>query len=647
MKSVLISKVEEDLRLNPNLKIAITELISKSLDCKQNIIPYLTNEIYHLLLIENNIVRDYKKTHYQINFSLLFGQVAYHYFKEKLELPEIDSYSSFKYFLNKIKEFEENDTNRMGVRAVTKNLEPYLCIWLNHNTGYEFDFILNITSKEEYQSSWSEIHPIQEVFKYLIISSEKIVYFIKHCIELKAFDGDWYKSIKELCVERKKEAWGLLEMAKKNDFENQFLIANILEAISNWDFEGAFAEAKKLENELVFKKAALICLSLLKFPTEVSIEQALKIADEHKFIHSREVARIYGAIVMAKNCNPTQREKCFENWQILAEGKDADVKHDILWQLSSMEGYEFRIAQFLKDYYLTGDEKELSYCHDIDHLLFRFKNIDAVFSIIEHFVQTFPKIEVPKVFDSTITRMPSEVLSVWITSWLNEDRFIFNVKAGELVRSLSPRRKCTPLNKDLLDRVNFKDVQFIAYKIMGFVVNHEALTTLVFSILQRNPEDEQINELVESVFLEYILFNYKSPLNFLKEKRKTGLKIERKIAGRILKEYESQNQKFKDLPILKELQIPASRVESYMKRQAKKYNLEDSIRKGSVFMQLAKNIELRAGKGFFSRVEDNTYSEVAYLSDYRIDFELPVGEFIDPTGQAVFRAFCQSYKRLK
>ena len=82
-----------------------------------------------------------------------------------------------------------------------------------------------------------------------------------------------------------------------------------------------------------------------------------------------------------------------------------------------------------------------------------------------------------------------------------------------------------------------------------------------------------------------------------------------------------------------------------MKRQSKKWNLEESIHKGSTFMEYARNIDLRAGKGFFSRYENGTYSELSLLNNFRMEMEFPAGEFIDPTGQALFRAFCQSYKR--
>lgn len=640
-----IDQIEEKLSKNLTLKDNIWRLIERGITSKQNIIPHFENTKIHKQLIEEEIVKDYQGTHYMIEDSNLLAYVCYQFFKKKLNAEEVNDFEGVEAFLELMKQ-EESSQNRMGFRTVTKHIFTFLLIWLNQMKGYQFDHILRITNKKEYNNTFSfKIKPVQNAIKYSNLSPERIVQFVTHCIEVGGYDSDWYSMIKERCKNDISEAWQILKIAKTHEEKCRFLIAHVLHAISEVDFLKAFNELKKLLNSATHAEASLLGLSLLVYPNQNTIKEILNLVETSNETSQLTKAKIYSKILKSERSTDVHKRECIEFLEKLANSEDSKIKGQILYHILSIKNNEEKVIDILKKYYITGNPEEKHYWHDINYGLADFKDKEPLLLLLEHFILLFPKIDFTKEFDFILRQIPKEKISYYITKWFNSDEFILNLKAAEIVRSSSMRHKDLILSKELLDRYSVEDVEFTIYKILGFVISHERLSELTFSVLQRTPESKIVNEIVEYFFIHHILFNYKSPIAYLKEKKKAGTKTEKKVATKILKSFNKKNKAIRSLPKLKELQGSSVRLQEYMKRQSKKWNLEESIHKGSAFMAYARNIDLRAGKGFFNRYEDGTYSEISLLNNFRMEMEFPAGEFIDPTGQALFRAFCQSYKR--
>lgn len=631
----------------PHLEKALLYLIEKGFESRQGIIPIFEKADIAQPLLDEDIISDYNQTHYKVNNSYLLAQVVYSYFKQKFKLPEINSYDSIKAFIEQLDAFAESHSNRLGVRAVTKNLFPYLCIIINQEYGYQFDHILKISSKEEYQSKrFKEIRPIQKSFENLNISSQRMIEFVVHCLKYGVPEGEWYECIKKKYESDPRGAEEILNEIKKgytNDL--RFLLAHILEIIGKLNFERAFKEAINLFNNFQFIGAALVSFRVLNYFDKDQIQKILDLIEKEKCGFTSEKAKVYAFLAQLDISSDEQRFLCMQRIKELAEHEDIILKHQALQHVLSMRWDEKWVFETLKENYITGHPNEEQFWHDINYGIDDFKDKGAIFSLLEHFIEKFPKVRFADRFEAILEEMPREIVSYWLTKWLNSDELLFNAKAGELCQYFSSQRLSLVLSKNLLDTYSFKDIEYVIYKIIGFVSNKDQLSNLIFSALQRSPKENKVGDLVKFFFLQYILLNYKSSASFLKEKKKKGTNVEQKIANNILIEFEKKEKAIRELPRLKELQGSTSRIREYMNRRNKSFNFEEKIKEGSFFMQFVKNINLRAGKGFFNRLDDNTYSEPSILGAHKMNVELPAGELIDPTGQAFLRMKCQIFKR--
>jgi hypothetical protein len=52
----------------------------------------------------------------------------------------------------------------------------------------------------------------------------------------------------------------------------------------------------------------------------------------------------------------------------LANTNEYETKRSVILQLSGIKNQEKKIAEIIKKYYLTGNEDDKNYFHDIDHI---------------------------------------------------------------------------------------------------------------------------------------------------------------------------------------------------------------------------------------------------------------------------------------
>ena len=647
MNESYLASLEESLLANPKLGSSINLLIEKGLQSRQSIIPVITDKGTHKTLLENEIVSLYNAENYNVKSSNILAHCAYLFFQKKFKTEEINSFQEIKDFIKLLNNFRENHLNRLGILAVTKQIASYLHIRLNYNSQYQFDHLLEIEAKDDY-NIWKHdgVKALQDALPYLIIENERILEFVIHCLRIGANDYGWYENIKKRYKSNSSEAWKLLDIVKKEKDESlKYLIAHLLECISWTDYESAYKDLYKLQKTPQFISASFIGLAMIKFPSEEWVDKTLKLAKTKMDEFPSEVVRLYSKLYQAEKSTEIQKSESIDQLQKLAVTTDLKLKENILFQFYLMKIDEKIMVGILKEFYITGNKEELIYLHDISNILGDFKNENNQFEILGHCIEKFPKENLIQLFSSLISEVRQEDMSVWITKWFNEDDFVFNVRASELVRQGYLVKGVPILSKQLLDRYSIFDVEYIVTKILGLVHRHDHLSTLIFSVLQRTPEDKSVNILIESSFLNHILYNYNSPKDFLKEKVKSGNKLEKKIARRILKESNKKEARLNSLARLKELEGSETRINEYHKQRFKNYDLIKEIHKRSAIAQIAKNIQMRAGKGFFLRKEDGSYSSITNFGTIQHSFEMPRGEFVNPVGQEMNRRFYQMFKR--
>jgi len=203
------------------------------------------------------------------------------------------------------------------------------------------------------------------------------------------------------------------------------------------------------------------------------------------------------------------------------------------------------------------------------------------------------------------------------------------------------------LNKDLLNTYNFYEIKYILFKIFAHIHSKEPLESLVFSMLNKEPFDYNVAQLIANAFTQYICYHYGGSYSYLKKQESSADEELLEVLKAILKSLDEYNHYLKDIPKVNELKWQnkqgVSFVDAKMKRISKEFhegmekNLEDSIR------AFAKNINLKGGKKFFSK-HKGKYTTPTPLQNMGTSFELPVGQFIDPVKEIMKRIEWRNYK---
>lgn len=648
MNKNYLEQLEKFLLDNPKVESAINLLIEKGIQAKQSIIPTFDDEETHGILLDHDIVSLYNEKHYELRLSNVFAHCSYLFFKKKFKTKKIVCFTEVEHFIELLSNFREKSISRLGVLAVTKQIPSYLNIRINLTSNYQFDHVLKIKVKNDY-NIWKHdgVKALQDALPYLIIKPQRILEFVIHCLQIGASDYGWYESIKKRYESHPAVAWKLLNLVKKQKEDLNFLIAHLLQCLSLDDFEKAFDELQKNLSIPRFTSSGLNGLSMMNFPSKKWIEKTLELTESTADEFSMDIVRLYSKLYLSKESSDAQKSECIRRLRKLISTGDLNLKGSILFQFSRMEIDEILMIEILKEYYITGNKAELAFFGDINFILVNFVVEENRFKILNHFINKFPKENFIQIFSSLINQTSKEHLSIWITKWFNDDKLLFNLKAGELVRQGYNRVGDPILSKSLLDRYSIWDVEYIVMKILGFVHQHEYLSSLIFSVLLRTPENKSVNTLVESTFLNHILYNYKSPKAFLKEKIKAGSKLEKKLARGILKEFNRSEARLDNLERLKELEGSSTRINEYHKIRFKGFDLEKEVYERSSIAQMARRIQMKAGKGFFFRNKNGSYSSTSNFGFIQHSFEMPRGEFVNPVGQELNRRFYQIFKRRK
>lgn len=223
-----------------------------------------------------------------------------------------------------------------------------------------------------------------------------------------------------------------------------------------------------------------------------------------------------------------------------------------------------------------------------------------------------------------------------LTEWFFENDRRFHVAAAEIINKFTTKERSTfILDKITLDRYSNEDVDFILSKVLGYVHGNTTLCGLIFSVLHREPENEQINQNVVWAFTNYISYNYPGASKvFLIEKLQNGLDVEKKIADSILKSMEIYYKPLREIPRLKEFEPPEKRVRTYLNMKARKQSemIRSTAHESSVLMKLITKVTLKGGKTWLSKY-GGVFSERSTLSEFSFSYEVPRGELLDPIGQ--------------
>ena len=151
---------------------------------------------------------------------------------------------------------------------------------------------------------------------------------------------------------------------------------------------------------------------------------------------------------------------------------------------------------------------------------------------------------------------------------------------------------------------------------------------------------------IKAIFNEYIVFNYPSTIEYLEEEKKKSSRKVQKVVNEIIEINKEYFEKINQLEFINEFNPSDKRLKIYNGIHQKEFQikLKETTDNKHSFLNMCKNIQLRTGKGMFSKHE-GIYTEKTEMSRIQSSAELPRGEFIDAIGQEKIRAIYRNYTR--
>lgn len=231
------------------------------------------------------------------------------------------------------------------------------------------------------------------------------------------------------------------------------------------------------------------------------------------------------------------------------------------------------------------------------------------------------------------------LLATILTDWLsNSKRELAAAVAGMLSKLEVSNYRGIHLNADLLNAMDVVELQFLARRILGFVHGTENLISIGLSFLRMKDDFlEKVLPLIESLIVREIGYDY--PGSTIEAIKSVEQGESRAFVISALQTWrsaiEASQSVLEQLPRRNGLR-PSSRLERQFTivRSKQMERARKDAAKNSIISQIATNIPLKAGTGFFNHARGE-FKEPSTLHTVSYSVEIPRREVLDPIGNAI------------
>jgi len=269
---------------------------------------------------------------------------------------------------------------------------------------------------------------------------------------------------------------------------------------------------------------------------------------------------------------------------------------------------------------------------------------------VENHAKTTPRDkEWPKLFSSTLSKIANnkEMLSLIITRWLFSDSWsLASAASGMLSYLWAHNFKSPEFSTDLLDVLDSKDLLYLVRRMLGFVHGEDHLISLTMSLLKTRDAKERVFSLVHALLVDEVAADYPDLTLRKLEQAKTIAEPE------LISLYTSAIERITHaidevaaLPLIAELKPSPAVQREFAKAKAKQMSsLMEEAQKGSIFRQIATEIPIKAGKGWFS-FRDGGYTDTSNFQSHSHSIALPRRHALDSVGYELSRLGMRLAKR--
>lgn len=611
----------------------------------------------------------------KINFSNL--EIRYNYLVRHAASSMLQVWDEFDRFLSVFEQI-----NRLGFQ-LGYSYEICCSVLLILNQEYDKDVINRLSEVaielENKKNSlfWNLPSIVYEILPNLKFESKSLANALKNIIQITNngfVAGQLHQAIESLAAISQINADILYnEFLEYLDSPVVNLTISVLLGLAKLSLQESHSRALLLarSEQLIYRRIGISCLGYFQYSNDEIHQRLLKVTIDclgtfRETINPEidaDLAKAYGNLT-------GKSEKAQRAFIELASRDNLTIKNQVA-QILVLKANEAFNQSWYREAIFNLTQPSLPSLKMIEQLSFCIKQHyvknepDTALDIIEAFAANWDyriseeDKDLPNILYTTLTELYNnhlEILLKGITRWFASSNQQLHLAAWKVqlyfsriqtqtspnseINEESIRKKMEEsakitLSKQVLDNLNEQTIEYIIYRVAGYVVDAYSLASLLLSLLRREPSSTNINNLVTSILAKYVLYNY--PIdggNFLKYflSLETTSKLEKEVIQTALTHSNSYFEARGNLPRLKELKTPSQRI--YLLRLAEwKYqaSIIEEVRKRSIFSSMVTNIPLKYGRSF-SVEQDGKFTEPSKLSTFHYEQERPQGNLIDPVG---------------
>lgn len=521
-------------------------------------------------------------------------------------------------------------------------------------------FLKRLKEDPEYFEFWQDFHKYCKDFsvpnKKEFVESLPLVF---NRIKNDGASYSIYESLRKFASEKPSEAVEILEMIeKKGTMETLEFSASILGGLSqsetNYPFKDKILSLinSSDENEIHTGIRAAYQIIIKDENKEVEF---LKIADESitKVIESKSVKSL-GIITRFYNKHLNKIGNAKEIIIQLLELKNVDVQSEVARSLNA----EFKPDEDM-DYFqnclnilsFTNSKYKSIY----STIQYRLKDVivshpDTIVEFINNWIfnnkRNLKGISVLEGIIQELYFNHSKTIENLFLDWLNSDNSMYKHALQFAISDLNSKVDTVGLPKESLKDMSDTDSLYIVFMIVGYILDRKYASEMLYNILEVKYYSERVRNHIATLFVKYLIINYYSVTEILKNKRKSANKTIKSVIDQIIAASENYYQQVSELKSINEFEPSDKRMQYFLKQQNFQMQklMDSSDKERDSFLDMLTNVSLRAGKSFFSK-HRGEYSQESEMQSFRSSFEVARVQFIDEIGQEKLRLMWQNMKR--
>lgn len=573
---------------------------------------------------------------------------------------------SFENLLNDPKILFEN-LNELRISGDNQESLKRIIIDLNSNHSADICKIA-VEVINEGESVFDIIEILKDAFPYLIHNIPSIIKFFRSCFNAigKDFCSDvQYTLVKDLANEQPEF---VNEVGKELLKINEPFIINYIFTIYEYFSISKIEEVHSYlitqtanKNEFIIQ-AVIFSLSKLDYwknKKEMFAEETLNVYE--KLLIENSIP-INSSIAWGLNQFICKIDRAKDLLLVLIEKNDDDVSFQIARLLFinfdgliEKEWFKSVLFEFTK----TKSE-QIGTIQQIDLILNRYSKKDQNTALAENFIQKWiinsnyisTQIELWTIWSMTLRDIYKKEISLnrFITNLFNSDDIQCHIAISKTIEQAKSHYQGNfKLDSNILNELDFTSILFICRKIIGYLIMPDIIYSLLDSIAQNYKDNPKVIDLICEIYIEYLSKDYSNTTikhidKTINEIEPCLLKSKLKTANQVIKE---RLELLISLPCLKELTTSRRNLYQISLEESKKNNkLFKKVKEKSVISQLARNVPLKYGNGWFYYYRGE-YSDISKLTQFSSSIEIPKKEITQPISSSIERINFRLVKRIE